>query len=1026
MDIQTLQKAVGETLRKKMKAKGFRNSDYRTHYDARHTDYRLEENSPFVTPVVFFFPHTLFQLCCPGCSAVDSLKPVDFIARQRTLITFERKLLIDTCTYKCTACGKEENPLSSGSELCSTSSSPFRSTRKYVLSSAFFTFTSTLELQLGTKRVTELVNQVHYDSQLRRDILNCVQLRRIKNTESVTNGKQRKTMKQTRISKHSFKSHNELERVSLAVSRVSRELHRATKAFKGYRREKPTDLDCLKSFPKRLKTGFRNCGIKYLEQLEVLEETLEAKMSSIKDPKVRRGTKLQFLKNFGFTIPKESKHFSEVFARARNWQSRAREFLDSEFERKQPELKNKAAIIITLIVRLKNFKKKKQELLKASQAPQQSTTDENRKPTGLTSSTYPNQVVKRAKAFKPISNTFFRTVFAREFEKRKPLLIQSIASRISDHMNLCIDVCYKPTKRLRKLYKGLMTVTTGAGYVLQTVVLFSNEGTEEMGFHLEKLKQAMLEVNPMVKVNKIYTDTCCGAGGLKKKLEQIFVGATVKLDGFHWIKRWRKAFSCSRNHKVFRWFIRSIASAVYAVEASELLSGCNSEDEVDEAENFRDIFEREIRKLQKVATLQTIIPAVAELENRVKKTVSLLRDVVVKLGLTGDKRILSDDFEAVVKKQMTHVLNGCLSDDSTGADLNVGNTLGRSTCGNESLHASLNLWCYPHTHFGLSKFNQIIISHAEAWNARIDCYRYKKFPTPLLYSERVSELNCVFTSLNLPPPFDSHLIPIDDTKVFMGTDARPPELDGHNLIQHAKNNDIELNDNTFDLLQNQGGRTESVFAPFSKPSEFTQNEKRTFKQFVDDLPYIVNKENISRLTKDWNLFSLESNTASAKVAQQVKQYWENLTKDKEEEETLYDLVRNDLEALSNYLTTGLQIVQKKQRLNHSIKVVREAKPVNLRKFLDYKEQVKILPLSRLAPLKPKDALTQEHLLNACLTMHLSLRKIRTRHSSIAWRRVCVNCGKSKRSHGKTEGFGEKCKRTRLPLNVLDLKIKFPK
>jgi len=35
----------------------------------------------------------------------------------------------------------------------------------------------------------------------------------------------------------------------------------------------------------------------------------------------------------------------------------------------------------------------------------------------------------------------------------------------------------------------------------------------------------------------------------------------------------------------------------------------------------------------------------------------------------------------------------------------------------------------------------------------------------------------------------------------MGTDARPPELDGHKLIQYAKNHDIEFNDNTFDLYR---------------------------------------------------------------------------------------------------------------------------------------------------------------------------------------------------------------------------------
>ena len=143
---------------------------------------------------------------------------------------------------------------------------------------------------------------------------------------------------------------------------------------------------------------------------------------------------------------------------------------------------------------------------------------------------------------------------------------------------------------------------------------------------------------------------------------------------------------------------------------------------------------------------------------------------------------------------------------------------------------------------------------------------------------------------------------------------------------------------------------------------------------MDHLPPVMNKENISRLTKEWNLFSLESNTASEKVVQQAKQYWENLTKDKEVEETLYDLVRNDLQALSSFLTTGLQIVQKKQRLNYSIKVDREAKPVNLRTFLDYKEQVQTLPLSRVAQLRPQDALAQEHLLNSCLTMHLSLEK----------------------------------------------------
>jgi len=56
----------------------------------------------------------------------------------------------------------------------------------------------------------------------------------------------------------------------------------------------------------------------------------------------------------------------------------------------------------------------------------------------------------------------------------------------------------------------------------------------------------------------------------------------------------------------------------------------------------------------------------------------------------------------------------------------------------------------------------------------------------------------------------------------MGTDARPPELDGHKLIQHAKNHDIELNDNTFDLC-----RTREIARNLSSVlSVSTRNEQR--------------------------------------------------------------------------------------------------------------------------------------------------------------------------------------------------------
>jgi len=130
--------------------------------------------------------------------------------------------------------------------------------------------------------------------------------------------------------------------------------------------------------------------------------------------------------------------------------------------------------------------------------------------------------------------------------------------KIAGKTHVCTGpgVCFRP-------YTSMLNVQNGDGLTVLWKACSGGESLESVKSDLIGLKNRNVRHNKPTK--GIYIDTCCK---FRNGLRQIFGDIWVKLDSFHWMKRWDKALlkpSSEKGH-VFR---ASMSRALFVTPPNE-------------------------------------------------------------------------------------------------------------------------------------------------------------------------------------------------------------------------------------------------------------------------------------------------------------------------------------------------------------------------------------------------------------------------------------------------------------------------
>jgi hypothetical protein len=280
---------------------------------------------------------------------------------------------------------------------------------------------------------------------------------------------------------------------------------------------------------------------------------------------------------------------------------------------------------------------------------------------------------------RPVSKSTIDRVMATNFSYRKKL--QEAKMRNIPASVLKIDWSYKLPPKV-KVYTG-----RGDSFSpFKSHVVVQNEdsqcvfwkmyaGTESYGAtgmkdDLIRLKQRFDHLRCDIRV--IYVDNCCN---VRKQLQSVFSTAQVKLDQFHWIKRWDDVLYDPRSAEagIFR---TSMRRAVFVIENHEF-------------ERVRHILSRKLRREPTTKEIlkdaKATIPAPDDFKIRVEAVIRYmyLNDVTLDLqvmavnaeasnddsenktsGETKGGRFLkrlNKDIKRLIQNQLKHVVKGCLS-----------------------------------------------------------------------------------------------------------------------------------------------------------------------------------------------------------------------------------------------------------------------------------------------------------------------------------------------------------------------------
>ncbi len=666
------------------------------------------------------------------------------------------------------------------------------------------------------------------------------------------------------------------------------------------------------------------------------------------------------------------------------------------------------------------------------------------------------------KNFQPVSPKVISQSFMSTFYERVPFVLQSIVSRMNTKtMVLRIDTCYKPSKKTvvpdyPDFFQGCLTVLTGTGYCVLASMLFSKERSQEICSHLRRLKNVLAQMSTERTIKLIYVDTCCGRKDMKKELHALFPGVSIKLDGFHWLKRWFEAFECSKNSKHYRWFIRAMALALYAPTDNEfkaLLKNSNTvravRNESADSSGIDDEFEEEIKLLGDLHELKKVIPRPKVLLERVNIVIAALREIVARLDLS----IMSKNFEKVVDRQLLHISNDCLSDPAEGPDFfktQQGMTCARSTGSNESFHRTLNSLYANKSYVGPLFSNAMMLWHVESFNARRDVEKSKVAPAQIIFPERMHEVNSIFLHESKEVLYNQlHTLPINIDKMQAGCEAIPMACNAQLILDHLQKQNVvsnQLKNEVKSMLRNQSIKRDAktykmtsikwctlLCGKLGIPRFFHGDDIKAFEEWRKGLAYPVVESFIDKLIMDWSVFCVQQwckrkeNIGSwdlrPKQAIHFRAFIRKQTGPACADMNTTETVKDVLKSVGTHLKYPIGALKKTaMHLNMATASMdKVVDPVKIKTFAQFRVSATVMPDAAHAPLR-----TSLHKVPVIITFEVPLHRVRRKAPKINWKKVCANCGLSRKMNHSGRDFGISCKRARRTLNISILMEKFAK
>ena len=236
---------------------------------------------------------------------------------------------------------------------------------------------------------------------------------------------------------------------------------------------------------------------------------------------------------------------------------------------------------------------------------------------------------------------------------------------------LSIDFLYRPAAKVRvytgrgvsfRPYKCLLTIQQEDGLTIFWKGLHGSESFAEVDRDLAALAKRLSALGSTVKV--IYVDNCCGVCTV---LKRHFPQAQVKLDAFHWLKRWDDMLCepTSPHAGVFRGLM---SRALFNITPGEY-------------ERAKDVLEGKLNRppsnKEVIAEANSVIPGPEALRANVLAVLNYvaLKDIEADLRRASQqsnsdsviikkftKPVASDSIQKLISNQLKHVDKGCLSD----------------------------------------------------------------------------------------------------------------------------------------------------------------------------------------------------------------------------------------------------------------------------------------------------------------------------------------------------------------------------
>ena len=337
-----------------------------------------------------------------------------------------------------------------------------------------------------------------------------------------------------------------------------------------------------------------------------------------------------------------------------------------------------------------------QNLAKLVSAQQSNNTDSNNSQNDQDSLDDNKQILpfsdvtdKNGYNAKFLSADRINAIIGSHFRDRKPLLqakMQRLGGRI-----LSLDFVYPLAKRIWvqqkdgtrfRPFKCLASIKNEDSLVIWWGMLKGDESIVAIQLHLGKLRARFIHLGYSLRI-VIYVDNCCN---VKAKIEEVWPEALVKLDHWHWFKRWDEAMvdPKSENGRLFK----ALMSRAVLVAP---------DDEVNRKRTAM------MGRLKRVVTLQEVLrecDTVAPQSEEMKGLVWAVIDYFLKLDFQTEKQLSDWPQEStaprpkltfkrgailqnVIRRQLAHVTKGCLSDPQHEhpdfADLSLYTKVGNKT-----------------------------------------------------------------------------------------------------------------------------------------------------------------------------------------------------------------------------------------------------------------------------------------------------------------------------------------------------------